>query len=153
MLPLIMRATEEMLRLVPRDMREARLALGVTQARTIVSVVLPTASAGIITGVMLAVARAMGETAPLLLTTLGNDLFIELNPGKRMSTLVAADLRQRDRRIPGRASARLGRRAHIGGDGAAVHVAARLIARRSSVVADNDRIRMQAQDRILKWMI
>ena len=87
MLPLVIRSTEEMLRLVPRDLREAPLALGVTQTRTILSVVLPTASSGIITGVMLAVARAMGETAPLLLTALGNDLFIELNPTKRMSTL------------------------------------------------------------------
>jgi phosphate transport system permease protein len=87
MIPLIVRATEEMLRLVPRDIREASLALGATKSRTIVSVLLPTASAGIITGVMLAVARAMGETAPLLLTTLGNDLFVETDPGQRMSTL------------------------------------------------------------------
>jgi phosphate transport system permease protein len=87
MVPLIVRATEEMLRLVPRDIHEASLALGVTQSRTIVSVLLPTARAGIITGVMLAIARAMGETAPLLLTALGNDLFVETNPGHRMSTL------------------------------------------------------------------
>lgn len=87
MVPLITRATEEMLRLVPREIREASLALGVTQSRTIVSVLLPTARAGIITGAMLAIARAMGETAPLLLTTLGNDLFVETNPGHRMSTL------------------------------------------------------------------
>jgi phosphate transport system permease protein len=87
MLPLVIRSTEEMLRLVSHDLREASLALGVTRARTIVSVVLPTASSGIITGVMLAIARAMGETAPLLLTALGNDLFIELNPTQRMSTL------------------------------------------------------------------
>jgi len=87
MVPLIVRATEEMLRLVPGDLKEASLALGVTQSRTIVSVLLPTARAGIITGVMLAVARAMGETAPLLLTALGNDLFVETNPGQRMSTL------------------------------------------------------------------
>jgi phosphate transport system permease protein len=87
MVPLIVRATEEMLRLVPRDIREASLALGVTQSRTIVSVLLPTARAGIITGVMLAVARAMGETAPLLLTALGNDLFVVTDPGERMSTL------------------------------------------------------------------
>ncbi len=87
MLPLVIRSTEEMLRLVSGDLREASLALGVTKARTVMSVVLPTASSGIITGVMLAVARAMGETAPLLLTALGNDLFIELNPTKRMSTL------------------------------------------------------------------
>jgi phosphate transport system permease protein len=87
MVPMNVRATEEMLRLVPRDIREASLALGVTQSRTIMSVLLPTARAGIITGVMLAIARAMGETAPLLLTTLGNDLFVETNPGQRMSTL------------------------------------------------------------------
>jgi phosphate transport system permease protein len=87
MLPLIVRTTEEMLRLVPRDLREASLALGVTRTRTILTVVLPTAASGIITGIMLAIARAMGETAPLLLTALGNDLFTELNPTKRTSTL------------------------------------------------------------------
>ena len=72
---------------MPRELREASFALGATKAGTIMSVVLPSASSGIITGVMLAFARAMGETAPLLLTALGNDLFIELNPTKRMSTL------------------------------------------------------------------
>ncbi|MEU9244388.1 phosphate ABC transporter permease PstA [Streptomyces sp. NPDC048385] len=87
MLPLIVRATAEILRLVPLELREASLALGVTRARTIFSVVLPTAMGGITTGVMLAVARAMGETAPLLLTALGNDLFVETNPDHRMSTL------------------------------------------------------------------
>jgi phosphate transport system permease protein len=87
MLPLIIRTTAEMLRLVPVTLREASSALGVTRARTTVSVVLPAARAGITTGIMLAVARAMGETAPLLLTTLGNDLFIQANPAQRMSTL------------------------------------------------------------------
>ena len=87
MLPLIVRASEEMLRLVPNDLREASLAMGVTRARTTMSIVLPAAASGLITGVMLAVARAMGETAPLLLTTLGNDLFMEHDPGQRMSTL------------------------------------------------------------------
>ncbi|MEU1629930.1 phosphate ABC transporter permease PstA [Streptomyces sp. NPDC020096] len=87
MLPLIIRATEEVLRLVPNELREASLALGVSRARTVLSIVLPTARSGIITGVMLAVARAMGETAPLLLTALGNDLFLEANPTRRMSTL------------------------------------------------------------------
>jgi phosphate transport system permease protein len=87
MLPLVIRTTAEMLRLVPVTLREASAALGVTRARTIVSVVLPSARAGITTGVMLAVARAMGETAPLLLTTLGNSLFIVTNPTQRMSTL------------------------------------------------------------------
>jgi phosphate transport system permease protein len=87
MVPLIMRATEEMLRLVPNDVREASFALGVSRSRTIISILTPAARAGIITGVMLAVARAMGETAPLLLTTLGNDLFMVTKPSQRMSTL------------------------------------------------------------------
>ncbi len=87
MLPLVIRATAEILRLVPTELREVSLALGITRARTITSVVLPSAISGIITGVMLAVARAMGETAPLLLTVLGNDLFVEFNPTQRMSTL------------------------------------------------------------------
>jgi phosphate transport system permease protein len=87
MLPLVIRASAEMLRLVPGSLREASAALGATQARTIISVVLPTATPGLITGVMLAVARAMGETAPLLLTTLGNSLFYQNNPTKPMSTL------------------------------------------------------------------
>ena len=87
MLPLVIRTTLEMLRLVPSALREASLALGTSRARTITRIVLPTARAGITTGVMLAVARALGETAPLLLTTLGNDLFVETNPTKRMSTL------------------------------------------------------------------
>ncbi len=69
MLPVIVRSTEEMLRIVPRDLREASYALGIPKWRTIVKVVLPTAIGGIITGAMLAIARVAGETAPLLLTT------------------------------------------------------------------------------------
>lgn len=69
MIPVVVRSTEEMLRTVPRDLREASLALGIPRWRTITKVVLPTAIAGIITGVMLAIARIAGETAPLLLTT------------------------------------------------------------------------------------
>jgi phosphate transport system permease protein len=69
MLPVVVRSTEEMLRIVPRELREASLALGIPRWRTITKVVLPTALAGIITGVMLAIARVAGETAPLLLTT------------------------------------------------------------------------------------
>jgi phosphate transport system permease protein len=68
MIPTVVRATEEMLKLVPNDLREASYALGVPRWRTICFVVLPTAMTGIVTGVMLAVARVMGETAPLLLT-------------------------------------------------------------------------------------
>ncbi|HEU5156868.1 MAG TPA: phosphate ABC transporter permease PstA [Streptosporangiaceae bacterium] len=68
MLPVVVRAAEEMLKLVPNDLREASYALGVPRWRTICFVVLPTALTGIITGVMLAIARVMGETAPLLVT-------------------------------------------------------------------------------------
>jgi phosphate transport system permease protein len=68
MIPTVVRSAEEMLKLVPNDLREASYALGVPRWRTITRVVLPTAFTGIITGVMLAVARVMGETAPLLLT-------------------------------------------------------------------------------------
>jgi len=68
MIPTVVRSAEEMLKLVPNDLREASYALGVPRWRTITKVVLPTAFTGIITGIMLAVARVMGETAPLLLT-------------------------------------------------------------------------------------
>jgi phosphate transport system permease protein len=67
MIPIVVRSTEEMLKLVPNDLREASYALGVPKWKTIVKVVLPTAMAGIITGVTLAVARVIGETAPLLI--------------------------------------------------------------------------------------
>lgn len=73
MLPVVVRSAEEMLKLVPNDLREASYALGVPRWRTILSVVLPTAAGGITTGVMLAVARVTGETAPLLLTAFGFD--------------------------------------------------------------------------------
>ncbi len=72
MLPTIVRSSEEMLRLVPDSLREASLALGVPKWKTILWIVLPTALPGIVTGVMLAVARAMGETAPVLLVAFGN---------------------------------------------------------------------------------
>ena len=69
MLPLVSRATQEVLALVPRSLREASLALGVPRWRTVYSIVLPTAIGGILTGVVLAVARVAGETAPLLFTS------------------------------------------------------------------------------------
>ena len=69
MIPVIIRSTEEMLKIVPNELREASYALGVPKWKTILRIVLPTAIGGIITGVMLAVARVAGETAPLLLTT------------------------------------------------------------------------------------
>lgn len=73
MLPLVLRTTEEVLVLVPRSYREAALALGLPQWKTIVRIVLPTAMRGIITGILLAMGRVAGETAPLLFTALGND--------------------------------------------------------------------------------
>jgi phosphate transport system permease protein len=68
MLPLIARATQEVLRLVPRSLREGALALGVSRWRTVLGVVLPSSLGGILTGTVLALARAAGETAPLLFT-------------------------------------------------------------------------------------
>ncbi|HEX6973490.1 MAG TPA: phosphate ABC transporter permease PstA [Vicinamibacterales bacterium] len=72
MIPLIMRTTEELLRLVPSNLREGALALGATRARAVFTVVLPAALPGIMTGVLLALARIAGETAPLLFTSLNN---------------------------------------------------------------------------------
>ncbi len=68
MLPIVIRSTESMLRLVPRDLREASYALGTSKSRTILTVVLPAALPGITSGCLLAIARAAGETAPLLFT-------------------------------------------------------------------------------------
>lgn len=79
MIPVVIRSTEEMLKLVPNELREASLALGVPKWRTILKVVLPTSVGGIITGVMLAIARITGETAPVLLLVWGTD-FINANP-------------------------------------------------------------------------
>ncbi|PRY28783.1 phosphate ABC transporter permease PstA [Pseudosporangium ferrugineum] len=79
MLPTIVRSTEEMLRLVPGPLREGAYALGVPQWKTILKVVLPTALPGIVTGIMLAVARAAGETAPVLLVA-GGAAAINMDP-------------------------------------------------------------------------
>jgi phosphate transport system permease protein len=79
MLPTVVRSTEEMLRLVPPPLREGAYALGIHKWRTIMRVVLPTAAPGIVTGVMLAIARACGETAPVLLVAGGNPA-INFNP-------------------------------------------------------------------------
>lgn len=73
MLPTVMRTTEELLRLVPDTLREAGLALGIPKWRVILGVVLRTGAPGIATGIMLAVARAAGETAPLLFTAFGSN--------------------------------------------------------------------------------
>ena len=87
MVPVVVRSTEEMLRIVPQDLREASYALGVPKWKTIAKIVLPTALPGIITGVMLALARVMGETAPLLILV-GYAPFINFNLfGGEMGTL------------------------------------------------------------------
>jgi phosphate transport system permease protein len=80
MIPVVVRSTEEMLKLVPNELREASYALGVPKWKTIVRIVLPTAVGGIVTGVMLGLARVMGETAPLLVlgpyaAAINGDLF------------------------------------------------------------------------------
>jgi phosphate transport system permease protein len=72
MIPVIARTAEEAMRLVPNSMREAALALGITRWRSVIGVVIPGAITGIVTGIMLAVARIAGETAPLIFTAFGN---------------------------------------------------------------------------------
>lgn len=82
MIPVVVRSSEEMLRLVPNELREASYALGVAKWLTIMKVVLPTSIAGITTGIMLAISRVIGETAPLLITagftaSMNNNLFYD----------------------------------------------------------------------------
>lgn len=79
MVPLVVRSTEEMLKIVPQDLREASYALGVPKWKTIVHIVLPTALSGIVTGVMLAIARVMGESAPVLILV-GSTKAMNWNP-------------------------------------------------------------------------
>ncbi len=86
MIPTIMRTTEELIRLVPMSLREASLALGDTRWHTVLRIVLHTARAGVITGILLAIARISGETAPLLFTALGND-FMNHNITKPTASL------------------------------------------------------------------
>ena len=75
MIPLIMRTTEELLLLVPNNLREGALALGATRARAVFTVVLPAALPGIVTGILLALSRIAGETAPLIFTSFNNRFF------------------------------------------------------------------------------
>jgi phosphate transport system permease protein len=91
MLPIVIRSTEEMLKLVPNDLREASLALGSSKSRTIITVVLPAALPGIVSGVLLAVARAAGETAPLLFT-IGAATTINWNPFKGPNTALSVQI-------------------------------------------------------------
>jgi phosphate transport system permease protein len=86
MIPLIMRTTEELLRLVPSSLREGALALGATRARAVFTIVVPAALPGILTGILLALARIAGETAPLLFTAF-NNRFWSVDPTQPISTL------------------------------------------------------------------
>jgi phosphate transport system permease protein len=86
MLPVVVRTTESAIVLVPGALREAGLALGLPRWRVALQLILPAAIPGVVTGALLAVARAAGETAPLLLASLGN-VFLTFNPGQRMSAL------------------------------------------------------------------
>jgi phosphate transport system permease protein len=86
MIPTIARATEELLLLVPGSLREGALALGATRARAVFSVILPAAIPGIVTGCMLALARAAGETAPLLFTAF-NNRFLSTDPTQPISSV------------------------------------------------------------------
>ena len=86
MLPVILRATESALLLVPQSLREAGLALGAPRWRVTLEIVVPAALGGIVTGALLAMARAAGETAPLLFTAFGNDI-VQTNPFQPMGAL------------------------------------------------------------------
>ena len=86
MIPTIIRTTEEMLKLVPNSLREASLGLGSTKLTSIIRIVLPAASSGIVTGIMLGIARIAGETAPLLFTAFGNDMVVH-NPSEPISSM------------------------------------------------------------------
>lgn len=86
MIPVVTRTTEEMMRLVPNDLREGALALGAPRWKTTLSVLFPAAASGVITGIMLAIARAAGEAAPMIFTAFGNPYF-NLDPNQPTATL------------------------------------------------------------------
>ena len=116
MLPVVIRSTDEMLKLVPDALREGSYALGATKARVTVTVVLPAAIGGIVSGALLAVARAAGETAPLLFTIL---TVIHRQPERvqrRQHVAALADLREREFVVCRRPGTGLGRGAHADRD-------------------------------------
>lgn len=91
MIPTVMRTTEELVRMVPMAQREASLSLGVTHARTVFSVVMVAARPGVITGVLLAIARVAGETAPLLFTAFGSRLLFDITqPAESLGQPIAS---------------------------------------------------------------
>ena len=117
MLPLVARATEEVLRLVPPHLREGGMALGATRARTVMTVILPTAVGGIVTATIVAVARAAGETAPLLFTT---SIFVgttvNTDPSQAMASIPMVIFSYSESARPARAAAGLGGRPRAGRD-------------------------------------
>ncbi|GAC1332004.1 MAG: phosphate ABC transporter permease PstA [Candidatus Dormibacteria bacterium] len=86
MLPVVIRTTESAVNLIPGNLRESGLALGLPRWQVALQLILPAAAPGVLTGALLAIARASGETAPLLFTTFGN-AFFNADPGKQMSSL------------------------------------------------------------------
>ena len=97
-IPITVRSTEEFLRAVPGNMREAAMALGASKWKTIATVVLPAASGGILTGMLLALARVAGETAPLLFTAFGNRFWSQ-GWGQPIASLPGHDLHLRGRTV------------------------------------------------------
>jgi len=90
MIPIVARTTEESLKLVPKTLREASMALGVSRWKTVIRIVISTGKAGLLTGILLAVARAAGESAPLLLTALGSEFYAKslLQPTAALPLLI-----------------------------------------------------------------
>ena len=86
MLPIMVKSTEETLKLLPRQLKESSLALGVPYHKTIIGLIIPSALSGIVSGILLAVARIAGETAPLLFTAFGN-AYLTTSPGEPMQSL------------------------------------------------------------------
>ena len=111
MLPMVARATQEILEVVPRSLRDASLALGVTKWRTTWNIILPAAIGGILTGVVIAVARVAGETAPLLFTSsiAANAISFDIHAGA--ADAAGHDLHQLRVAGPGRAGCGVGGRA------------------------------------------
>ena len=115
MLPIVIRTSEEMLKLVPDDLRRASDAVGARRSQTVTRVVLPAALPGIVSGAMLAVARAAGETAPLLFT-IGISRAFHSEPRRTEHGAPDGDLEQRAAAVPGVAGPRVGRGAHADHD-------------------------------------
>ena len=123
MLPIIVRSTEEMLKLVPGDLKNAGYALGAAKWQVVIFVTLPSALPGITTGVMLAVARAAGETAPLILTALGAQALVTKLDSRADLGPSAGHLQRSPPTVPRRSGNGMGGRAGAGDHRPVVHVA------------------------------